>query len=392
MLLIKGLQLTPFDDSRWVVSTNEGRNFLINEPTTKLVTILSRAKNEEDAYLTFKSQFNRSIVFEDFIQLVKEKLGGYHILQNDTEAEKPPMLNPYLKLKLELINAQWANWLSKPLQIFFTTSVFWYAFAASIVFLCATFFTFPIGFTNINFPLLTGLFYSTMLIHELGHIGACARCKIKHGGIGFGFYFILPVMYADITNIWLANKEQRLIGNMGGIFAEIFYSALLVIVYLLTGEETFLTAAFSISTFVVWEFNPFVRFDGYWLLSDLTNTPNLIHKSGLVLKKVFNIKNIIDWKNTGFRLQFAQRDVLLFIYGTINMSLIFGIMAYTIFTYREALLTFHLVVFDLIKKALNFNLSFSDFKYQFITLGVFYTLALRLSIKYGKALYGKIIH
>jgi putative peptide zinc metalloprotease protein len=139
-----------------------------------------------------------------------------------------------------------------------------------------------------SLALLPVLFYANMPIHEFGHIAACRNSGLKHGGVGFGFYFIMPVMYADITNIWLANKERRIIANMGGIFSELLYASVLVIIYLLTQNPIFYIAGLSIALFVVFELNPFVRFDGYWILSDLTNTPNLLQKSKTVLTKTFN--------------------------------------------------------------------------------------------------------
>jgi putative peptide zinc metalloprotease protein len=391
MFLTEGIKLTPFDNQRWVVNTNEGRNFLVNDATSKLIEILSNAKNDEEAYGNFTHHFNVSIDQLGFKNLVNEKLGGYNILQNDIVETRPSLQSVYLKLKVLLINAKWSGLLSKPLQFFFEPSIFWYAIGAITIFLIASFFTFSLLVTNpTNYTLLAGLIYFKMLIHELGHIGACAKYRLKHGGIGFGFYVLLPVLYADISNIWMADKERRIIANMGGIFAEMLYAALLVIVFLIIGDYTFLIAAFTISSFVLWEFNPFVRFDGYWILSDLTSMPNLMYKSKLVLQSAFSISAFNNWIKRGFKMDNDRKTFLLFLYGLLNTFLIFMVMGFIVLRFRLAIVNFPITLGHLVQKAFQLNLHFADFNGQFITILAFYILLLRLTWKYSNSFFKNI--
>lgn len=163
------------------------------------------------------------------------------------------------------------------------------------------------GMAGSDLGLMMGLFYFTMLVHEVGHIAACQNSGIKHGGIGFGFYFILPVMYADVSNIWLVDKERRVIANLGGIFNELFFSSILLAIFWLTGDAKLYLVGITIAIMVVFELNPFVRFDGYWILSDITNTPSLLRKSKTVLLKT--LKGF--WR--GERL--PAKEFWLFVYG-----------------------------------------------------------------------------
>lgn len=384
MILIEGITLHIFDKDRWVVHTQQERNFLVSAATYQLIRVLQNSTNSDEALKNFNTTFQVAFSEEQFKKLVSEKLGGYHILRDDSEPEKPTLKNQYLKLKIELIKPKWAGWLSKPFQIFYNPQVFWWALLGAILVVMSVYFISNTdGMTQkINYPLFLGLVYATMLIHELGHIGACAKYGLKHGGIGFGFYFILPVMYADITNIWLADKPRRLIANLAGIFNEVFYAALLGICYLLTDNITFLAASIGIFSFVIWEFNPFVRFDGYWVLSDLTNTPNLLMKAN------DSFRETIKWKNIVFFLQnpiqsmrkFNCKQSWLFLYALFNTGFWVAIMGYTLTVHWKTVISFPFIVFGLFQKIIIGQFSFNDLSNKMLTVLIFYILIIRITI------------
>jgi len=371
-MLIEGITLHSFDANRWVVHTQQERDFLVNRATYRLIELLRECSNANEAVTKFNASFQTSLNAVQFEQLIAEKLGGYRILKDDNEPEKPTLKNQYLKLKVELIDARWAGWLSKPFQAFYSPKVFWWALLGVILLNAYAYFSSDTTqlFQHINYPLFLGLVYSAMLIHELGHIGACAKYGLKHGGIGFGFYFVLPVVYADVTNIWLVNKEKRIIANMGGIFSELLYAAILTWLFLLTENHTFYAAGISIALFVVWQFNPFIRFDGYWILSDLTNTPNLLPKANIVFKTLIKTPMVL--------LRSNQKTVFLFVYGLINTFFFIAIMGYMLKTQWNIVINFPSIVGNLLKKALFLELTWSDLSRQFMTVFIFYSLLLRL--------------
>jgi putative peptide zinc metalloprotease protein len=379
MLLKENIQLSQFDQHRWVVSVAGDRHFLINVATLSLIRILSSARNLIDAHNQFNIIFKSSISFEAFEELMDEKLGGYEIIKSDLKPKKRINKNNYLKLKLPLFSSRVANTLSRPLQLFFDTHLFWFALSLSSIFMMVMFFAFrKMELVHVNYPLLMTLIYPTMLIHELGHIGACAKYKIIHGGIGFGFYFLLPVMYADITNIWMCSKEQRIIANLGGIFAELLYAGLLSILFLITGIDILLIASFSISTFVLFELNPFVRFDGYWILSDLANTPNLIQKSKEVMWSLLKENFWINWKNNTFNDH--RREILLFMYGLVNIFFLFLLMGYTLLMYHNDIFQFPLSFYHILLKLGKWELSLSDLSGKIVSILLFYFLSIRFII------------
>ena len=122
---------------------------------------------------------------------------------------------------------------------------------------------------------LSILFLFSGLVHELGHIAACHHFRCPHGGIGFGLYFIFPVWYADVTHAWQLQARRRAVIDLGGVY---FQSILLIAVdavALASGNPLALKLVWLVTFAMLFTLNPVFKFDGYWLLSDLSGLHNL---------------------------------------------------------------------------------------------------------------------
>lgn len=128
--------------------------------------------------------------------------------------------------------------------------------------------------------------YGVMLIfakaaHELGH-----ACVAKHYGIrvprmGVAFLVMFPVLYTDTAESWfLTNHRQRLFISMAGILAETGIAIVALFLWGITSPGVvrdlfyFLSVVSLFRTLLV-NSSPFLRFDGYYILSDLLDLPNL---------------------------------------------------------------------------------------------------------------------
>ena len=130
--------------------------------------------------------------------------------------------------------------------------------------------------------LLLGLVWVVLkFLHELSHAVACKRYG---GGVyEFGVLFILfiPLTYIDATSSWkFSSRWQRIHVAVAGIYMELFI-AFAAILYWATHPGT-AAAGVAHSTVLIagvsslfFNANPLMRFDGYYVLSDLTNIPNL---------------------------------------------------------------------------------------------------------------------
>ncbi len=119
------------------------------------------------------------------------------------------------------------------------------------------------------------LFIVSFIVHEIGHASACRYFGQKHGAIGFGIYFIFPAFYADVTNAWKLNRKQRAIIDLSGLYFQSIFLIVIDIMLLNTNSSILIYLTFATSLTMLHTLNPFFKFDGYWLLSDLSGIANL---------------------------------------------------------------------------------------------------------------------
>lgn len=108
--------------------------------------------------------------------------------------------------------------------------------------------------------------------------------------MGVMFLLFTPVPYMDATASWsFRSRWQRALVGAAGMIVEIFVAALAVFVWAATGPGVLHSVAYnmilvaSVST-VVFNLNPLLRFDGYYILSDLLDIPNLHQRSIAILR------------------------------------------------------------------------------------------------------------
>jgi putative peptide zinc metalloprotease protein len=153
-----------------------------------------------------------------------------------------------------------------------------------------------------NWMWLWAVFVVTKLIHELGHAFMCRRFGGEVHELGIMFLVFIPTPYVDASTAWgFPNKWHRILVGAGGMIFEIFFAAICALIWLNTDPTSLLSqlcynAMFiaSVST-VIFNANPLLRYDGYYMLSDYLEIPNLQKKSseytlGLIKRHVFRIK------------------------------------------------------------------------------------------------------
>lgn len=114
-----------------------------------------------------------------------------------------------------------------------------------------------------------------ILLHELGHITACVKYGVPHGGIGFGFYWGFPVFYADVRATWRLPPKQRAVVASGGIYFQAVFLAGLLFAYSVSNSAVYAAASLVTIYNILSTLNPILKYDGYWILSDLLRLENL---------------------------------------------------------------------------------------------------------------------
>jgi putative peptide zinc metalloprotease protein len=113
------------------------------------------------------------------------------------------------------------------------------------------------------------------LCHEFGHAGAAAHYGCRRMTIGWGLYIIYTVLWTNVSEAWRLPRRQRALIDVGGVYFESLFQLLMMALYLKTGNLVFLFAFVMIDVNIVMTLNPFLRMDGYWLISDLFGIVNL---------------------------------------------------------------------------------------------------------------------
>jgi len=130
--------------------------------------------------------------------------------------------------------------------------------------------------------LLTALALSlAKVVHETGHGIAAKRFGCRVPAMGIALLVLWPVLWTDVTDSWkLTDRRQRLAIDAAGMAAEILLAVAASILWSALPDGPVRSAVFLLagSTWVMTltvNLNPFMRFDGYFLLSDWLDVPNL---------------------------------------------------------------------------------------------------------------------
>ena len=119
------------------------------------------------------------------------------------------------------------------------------------------------------------------VIHELGHAYMAKRYGCKISTMGLAFMVMFPLLYTDVTDGWRLRKHrQRLNISLAGMGAELALASVALFMWNFLEDGPMRSAAFFIATTswiitIVVNTNPFLRFDGYYILSDATGIENL---------------------------------------------------------------------------------------------------------------------
>ena len=149
------------------------------------------------------------------------------------------------------------------------------------------FFSFP------NLIYVWVLIGAAKILHELGHGYGCKYFGGECHEIGMMLLVFSPCLYCDVTDSWLLkSKWKRIAIAAAGMYVEIILSAAAVFVWTVSPDPFVRGLAvnlFFVTTVgtVIFNANPLMRFDGYYMMSDFLEIPNLRAKADKLLSDTF---------------------------------------------------------------------------------------------------------
>jgi putative peptide zinc metalloprotease protein len=174
-------------------------------------------------------------------------------------------------------------------------------------------------------------------LHELGHGYAAKYAGGEVHEIGIMLLVLMPVPYVDVSSAWgFRDKRKRMLVGAAGIAVELFLGALAMFVWLNVESGSAHVIAYNvmlisgIST-LLFNGNPLLRFDGYYVLADAIEIPNLGNRSNkylgyLIQRYLFGSRDAESPADTrGERVWFVVYGIAAFIY---RMFIMFAIILY----------------------------------------------------------------
>lgn len=147
-------------------------------------------------------------------------------------------------------------------------------------------------FTAENWIYFTVALCVTKVIHEFGHGLTCKYFGGECHEMGVMVLVLTPCLYCNVSDSWmLPNKWHRAAIGMGGMYIELCIAAVCTWIWWFSESGTLLNQLCLSTIFVcsvstlIFNANPLLRYDGYYILSDLTEIPNLRQKASSILSR-----------------------------------------------------------------------------------------------------------
>lgn len=196
------------------------------------------------------------------------------------------------------------------------------------------------------------------VIHEFGH-----ACLCKHYGgqvpeMGIVFIVFTPCLYCDVSDAWMFQaRSRRLAVTAAGIAVELVLAAVAALVFFMTREGGLHQACFSImvvasASTILFNGNPLLRYDGYYLLSDAIEVPNLRIRARRYLvalaRRIFLATPVATIERPErHRVLILVYGVASYLYGWFILYAILGVLYRKLEPYNLQPLAAALIVFSL---------------------------------------------
>jgi len=204
---------------------------------------------------------------------------------------KLPLLNPDALMRR--VNP-WLQWLTGPLFALIWAGTVFYGMLALTANKTQFFHQAGAVLSPGNLLFLWAAWFLLKIIHELFHALVCYRYggKVEEAGVLFVLFF--PLTYVNASSSWsFPSRLQRMHAAFAGMYAELFVAAAALLVWQGTANSVVGTIAHNLVlvagfSSLFFNANPLMRFDGYFIFSDMVMIPNLYLRGRDFMKSVWS--------------------------------------------------------------------------------------------------------
>lgn len=312
---------TSSTSEKYVACCN-GRHFEVSGAVADLITALQETDSPEAAAERLSSLRNKRYS-EAEVKMLADKY-----IDPILNPKEPQPKRTFL-IKRELVSAEGIGRLSGALKILFNKWIAILLLGIIIVFESLFFFHFnaTFRFQEITPLIMVGIllfFICSSFFHELGHAAACRHFGVQHGGVGFGLYLNFPVFYTDVSGVWRLPRKQRLVVNIAGTYFQLIFLIPLFALYFMTYNDLIKYFIFTINLNFLFTLNPFFKFDGYWIMSDLLGVPNLRKRTNEMFRYLFDRLRHKPSQETPFLFAMKKTEKIFMIVYSAVVNLFFA--------------------------------------------------------------------
>lgn len=386
--LSSDIEIYPFDKGDSVIwHKTLGYRVKISQQIINLLFYLDGKRTINEICHCYREQYHVDITVHEIYCLLFERLADYGIIEQDNYRVKEKGKEKHLWLSFIFMKKDMVVPMSSIFSFLFSQLAFYTLFPSTLIFLTTVItLNFNVIISNINSLFSFNIFYYLLafqlgnLFHEIGHASACRKYGASPGGIGFGFYLFLPVLFSDVSDAWRLKPKERIVVNIGGIYFEMLLASLMLVGYYIFHDFELLVLPCILILNTLYNLNPFVKYDGYWILSDAIGVPNL-HKNANKTFVLF-LKNLIKKRI----VLLSAKDVFLVLYELASKTCILGLLITVLFVNPDSIIYFPTNVYVYIKNVYEniHELSFSKLS-SFIIPAIFYMLAFQLILGFIKS-------
>ncbi|MGZ4589414.1 MAG: hypothetical protein ACXV2I_01310 [Actinomycetes bacterium] len=270
-----------------LVRRTDGQTIQLTRLLYLVLEAVDGRRDHDDIAASVSESMGRLVSGEQVRTLVESKLRPLGVLRHaDGSEPEVKKANPLLALKLRYvvsdpektrrITAPFAA-LFQPLVVVAVTVAFlatagWVLFAKGLAAATHDAFDKP--------GLLLALFAVTVLsagFHEFGHAAACRYSGVTPGAMGTGLYLVWPAFYTDVTDSYRLGRGGLVRVDLGGLYFNAIFAVGSFALWAVTRSDAVLLLIAAQVLQMLRQLAPFVRFDGYHILADVTGVPDLYH-------------------------------------------------------------------------------------------------------------------
>lgn len=134
-------------------------------------------------------------------------------------------------------------------------------------------------------PLILVMSLGAGVLHELAHGFVCKHFHGRIYALGVGLYYLQPVFYCDVSDVYtFPKRSQRVLTHAAGILMNLLQASLALLLLPLAIHIHWMVEAITgvflfVGVYSLFNFNPLIKLDGYYILGDLLGIENVREKA-----------------------------------------------------------------------------------------------------------------